>query len=294
MLPNNCAATTAHTVRRAVSGALIAASLVVTSATTVLADDIETLFAPSEAASSVTVDHAAWSQLLETYVKPSPDGLNRVDYAAWKAKGHTALRGYVATLEATDVTTLGRAEAFAFWSNLYNAKTIDVVLDAYPVESIRDISLGGSLFSSFTGGPWDAEVTSVNGMALSLNNIEHDILRPLFSDPRIHYAVNCASVGCPNLATSAFTGAELEAQLEAAARDYVNNPRGVTVTASGVRASKIYSWFAEDFGDNETDLIRHLARYADGETATALQSATDIDGYDYDWNLNDLGVPAIN
>jgi len=284
----------ARRARQISAGLVVALAASAATVAPALAQDFEQLFAPAKSNAGETVDHSAWTKLLQSYVKPSSDGLNRVDYAAWKAEGRTALNGYVATLEGTDVTKLGRNEQFAFWTNLYNAKTIDVVLDAYPVESIRDISLGGSLFSAVTGGPWDAEVTQVNGVDLTLNNIEHDILRPLFVDPRIHYGVNCASIGCPNLGTEAFTGDKLEAQLDAAAKDYVNNSRGVAVTDRGLVASKIYSWFSEDFGGNERDLIRHLSKYAEGDRASALSNARDIYDYEYDWGLNDVGVPLLN
>jgi hypothetical protein len=125
---------------------------------------------------------------------------------AFKERGHGALKDYISTLVAVDPATLNRSEQFALLANLYNAKTIDIVLENYPVKSIKDISLGGGLFAAFTGGPWKAKVLKMKGVALSLDDIEHGILRPTFRDPRVHYAVNCASVGCPNLGTEAFTG----------------------------------------------------------------------------------------
>lgn len=239
--------------------------------------------------STVAVDHAAWSALLARHVKPGADGLNRVDYKAWKAADHAALDAYIATLEKIDVATLDRPEQFAFWSNLYNAKTIDVVLDAYPVKSIKDISLGGTLLANFTGGPWKAKVVSVGGEKLSLDDIEHGVLRPIFKDPRVHYAVNCASVGCPNLGTKAWTGATLEADLDTAARAFVTSPRGLVIAADGeVVVSSIYSWFVADFGGDEKGVLAHLARYANGNDAQKLKDASEIGDYQYDWSLNDI------
>lgn len=251
------------------------------------------IFAPNPAASTVTVDHGAWDQLLAQYVKADASGLNRVDYAAWKAKGHDALKAYVAALEKTDVTKLGRAEQYAFWLNLYNAKTIDVVLDHYPVGSIREITINEGFFGFLkknvgAGGPWKAKIMTVNGQSLSLDNIEHDILRPKFKDARVHYGVNCASVGCPNLDDDAFTGATLETQLTEGARAYVNSPRGVIVAADGsVTVSSIYNWFSVDFGQNPADVLNHIRQYANDDVKAKLAGKTEIASYDYDWSLND-------
>ena len=174
------------------------------------AGQIETTFIKHDKTSTITVDHSAWDKLLETYIKADAEGLNRVDYAAFKRDGHAALKKYLLHLQAVDVTKLNQSEQFAFWANLYNAVTIDVVLAHYPVKSIKDIDISGF----FKDGPWGKKLVKVNAIALSLDDIEHKILRGLFRDPRIHYAVNCASVGCPNLGKHAFQGIELSAQLD--------------------------------------------------------------------------------
>lgn len=244
-------------------------------------------FAKFSAGSTASVDHGVWDKLLKTYVIPGPDGINRVAYAKFKSTGHAELKKYVAGLEAVDVASLDRPEQFAFWANLYNAKTIDVVLDKYPVKSIKDISLGGGLFALVTGGPWKGKSTKVKGQDLSLDDIEHGILRPGFKDARVHYAVNCASFGCPNLATEAFTGAKLEAQLDAGAKAYVNNPRGIRFSGAKATVSSIYSWFQVDFGGNEKGVIDHMRKYASPELKAKLDAITGFDGHDYDWSLND-------
>lgn len=257
-----------------------------------LAKSVTETFSARTAGSAKTVDHGAWDQLLKAYVKPAKDGVNRVDYKAFKSQGQAALKDYIARLEATDVAALDATEQFAFWANLYNAKTIDIVLDHYPVGSIREIALETSLIgflkkSVGAGGPWKAEVVKVAGRALSLDNIEHDILRPIFKDPRVHYAVNCASYGCPNLMTDAFTGGKLEAQLDAGARAFVNHPRGIKVDGGRVLASSIYDWFQADFGGSAAGVLGHVGKYASGDIKKALAGKTSIDGYDYDWRLND-------
>ncbi len=243
--------------------------------------------------SKAAVDHSAWDRMLKAYVKPDGTGLNRLDYAAFKEKDHDALKSYVKSLEATQVSSLNKKEQFAFWANLYNAKTIDVVLDHYPVTSIRKITIKASLLgflkkSVGAGGPWKAKIMNVGGEKLSLDDVEHGIMRPIFKDPRVHYAVNCASIGCPNLRTTAFTGANLEKELNAGARDYVNNARGVSVAAGQVTASSIYKWFQVDFGGSQAGVLKHLMQYADPDLKAKLSKVNSISGFDYDWALNDV------
>jgi len=236
----------------------------------------------------VTVDHAGFAGLLRTYAVAGPDGVVRVDYGAFKQRGQAALKTYVAQLEAVDVGALNSGEQFAFWANLYNAKTLDIVLEHYPVASIKDISLGGGVVAALTGGPWKAKVVTVGGVALSLDDIEHGIMRPVSKDPRVHYAVNCASIGCPNLPLAPFTGALLEEQLDAAARAFVNHPRGVTVEGADVIVSSIYHWYKTDFGGNDAGLLAHLRRFAEPPLRAKLKSASQIADHRYDWSLNDL------
>jgi hypothetical protein len=169
----------------------------------------------NDPASAERVDHAAWDRFLADYLVPGDDGVNRFAYARAKASGRALLDSYIASLEAVRVSRLERGEQRAYWINLYNAVTTRIVLDHYPVKSIRDISLGPGLFSF---GPWDAKVVAVEGERLSLNDIEHGILRPIWHDPRLHYALNCASISCPSLPTTAFTAANTERLLDAGAR----------------------------------------------------------------------------
>jgi len=248
------------------------------------AASLQDIFSRHDAASRLRVDHSAWDQLLAKYVVAGKDGLNRVDYKRFKKEGAETLKRYLAELQKVDPARLARPEQLAFWVNLYNALTVDVVLKHYPVKSIRDIRLSSFLVP----GPWDAKLVSVNGVQLSLNDIEHEILRPVWRDPRVHYAVNCASVGCPNLQPAAFTGENVEAMLEKGARDYVNSPRGAQVIGVSLVASKIYSWFAADFGGTLESLLSHLRRYAGPELAAALARVTRVARYEYDWSLNDL------
>jgi hypothetical protein len=248
----------------------------------------EALFATAATGSKVVVDHSIWTGLLAKYVKPDGKGLNRVDYASFRANGRELLREYLAQLEKVKPATLDRPEQFALLANLYNAKTIEIVLEHYPVTSIKDISLGGSVLSVVTGGPWKKKVVELDGTALSLDDLEHGILRPVFRDPRVHYALNCASIGCPNLRIEAFSGEKLEAQLDAAAREFINSSRGVDLAGGKLRVSSIYSWFIEDFGGDDKGLLAHLKRYASEPLAAQLSTVTGVDDHFYDWKLNDV------
>ena len=258
----------------------------------------EALFAPSaelwdrwqahDPASREAIDHAEWDRLLAAYLRPDGEGVQRFGYAAVSDSDKVALESYINGLAALPISRYNRSEQFAYWVNLYNALTVKVILDHYPVESIRDIDISPGLFAD---GPWDKTLVTVEGEAVSLNDIEHRILRPIWNDPRIHYAVNCAAIGCPNLQDTAFTAGKLEQQLEEAARAYVNHPRGVRFVDGKLVISSIYVWFGEDFdGGDEARIVAHLRRYAEGELSTKLESVSEIDDHAYDWSLND----AIN
>lgn len=236
-------------------------------------------------ASTQQVDHGAWTAFLNTYLKVDPNGLNRLDYAGVTDTDKTALDAYVGLLSETPVSKLNRDVQYAYWLNFYNALTVQVILDHMPVDSIMDIDISPGLFAQ---GPWGKKLVTVEGEEVSLDDMEHRILRPIWRDPRIHYGVNCASVGCPDLVTPAYDPATLDAVLTANAIAYVNSPRGVMVKGDDIVVSKIYDWFIEDFDNNEAGVLKHLKQYAQGATKEALERINDIDDHEYDWSLNDL------
>lgn len=238
--------------------------------------------------SSATVDHGAWTALLKSYCSLGGDGIARVDYAGLNRE-KPRLEAYLAALSATRVSALDRPEQLAFWVNHYNALTVKVILDHYPVDSIRDIDISPGFFSD---GPWGKKLVQVEGESLSLDDMEHRILRPLWRDPRIHYAVNCASLGCPNLAAEAYSGETCERLLVEGARAYINHPRGARVEKGKLVVSSIYDWFEEDFGGSEAGVIAHLRRYATAPLAEALLTIDEIGDDAYDWRLNDASSHA--
>ena len=243
------------------------------------ADDPIEAFVPQGEA---TYDHSVFDALLEKHVKPDGEGYNQVDYAALQSDA-AALDEYIAGLEAATPSQLSEDEAHAFWINVYNAKTLDVILENYPVDSIRKINLGGALFRP---GPWSKEILNIEGVDLTLDDVEHRIVRAIFKDPMSHYALNCASFSCPNLMPDAYTAENLEAQMEESGRLYVNHDRGVEVRNGRITPSKIYDWYAEDFG-GEGALKAHWQTLATPEKWAEIEPA-EIGRYRYDWDLNDV------
>ena len=238
----------------------------------------------------------AFVALLAKYVKPSADGVNRVDYARWQvsAQDMASLHDCISHRAARMPSKMPRNDAFAFWVNLYNAITLKVVLDRYPVSSIRDIKSEGLFDPKAYIGPWRTKRVTVEGQSYSLDNIENDILRSGFKDPRVHYAINCASYGCPNLRAKAWTGAALDADLETAARDFINHPRGVAVLPGNrLRVSSIYKWFNADFGGSDAGVLAHLRKYAGPALAAALTSQPAIAEDAFDWSLNDASAGRL-
>lgn len=242
-----------------------------------------------DATSTATVSYTEWDRLLGSYVVAGSDGVNRVAYSRFSAADKAALAAFVRRLEALPISRYAQPEQYAYWVNLYNAKTLQLVVERYPVSSIRDIKLGGGLAAQFFGGPWARNVLLVEGQKLSLDDIEHRILRPIWRDARTHYAVNCASIGCPNLARQAYTPARMQAMLDEGARAYVNHSRGATVEGGKLVVSSIYRWFINDFGGNDAGILAHLRRYASADTLAMLAPFKSLgdNGDRYDWALND-------
>lgn len=235
--------------------------------------------------STVTVDHGPWDLILKKYVVANhPSGINRFRYAAVSPADRQALSAYLDALQQARVSGLNRAEQNAYWINLYNALTVKVILDHYPVKSIMDIDISPGFFNN---GPWDAKLLTIEGEKVSLNDIEHRILRPIFKDNRLHYALNCASLGCPDLKPQAFTAVNLEELLTTAAKAYVNSPRGARLVDGRLHVSSIYVWFQVDFGGSEAGVVEHLRQYAVGTLAQALRTYDKGLRDSYDWRLND-------
>jgi hypothetical protein len=235
-------------------------------------------------ASAAVIDHGAWGELLGRYLVTGSDGINRFAYGKVTGEDRRKLSAYIDDLAAVPISGYGRPEQMAYWINLYNALTVKVILDHYPVESIRDIDISPGLFSD---GPWGKKLITIEGEKVALDDIEHQILRPIWQDARVHYAVNCASIGCPNLQPDPFDGKALDRQLDVAAIDFINHPRAVDAGGGSLTVSSIYQWFESDFGDGDRGVIAHLKAYASPALAMKLEGLTSIADDGYDWRLND-------
>ena len=245
------------------------------------APELWDIWAGSDANSTIVIDHSAWDELLGSYVVAREDQLNLVSYKSFSEADTAKLVGYIDQLSAIDPATLNPAEQMAYWINFYNALTVKVVLDFPKKKSI--LRMGDKFFAI---GPWDDKAATVNGEDITLNDIEHRILRPLYKDRRVHYAVNCASIGCPNLANKAYTSANLEEMLVAAEHGYIHHDRGVTFDSKGrLLLSQIYEWYGDDFAADEAGLVAYVAE----KHETLGEKIKNYEGkvrYDYDWSLN--------
>lgn len=234
--------------------------------------------------SAETLDFSEWSGWLSRFVKPSKLG-NRVAYNKVTKVDRQSLAKIIERMADTGISKYNRDEQLAYWINLYNALMVQVVLNHYPVKSPRDIDISPGWFSD---GPWGLDIVQVEGQRLSLDDIEHRIIRPIWQDPRVHYAVNCAAISCPDLRTEAYTGPAIDAQLDDQARVYINDPRGVSIEHNKVTVSKIYDWYIDDFGGTESAVMSHLIKYAEPRLAAQLARIGKISDVAYNWALNDL------
>ena len=202
------------------------------------------------------VSHERWHALLQKHVRP--DGF--VDYKGF-LQDSTELNRYLALLESAHPGDKhwSRQEQMAYWINAYNAYTVQLVLRHYPVSSIKKIKPG----LPFVNSVWDIKFITIQGYTYDLNNIEHNILRPVFKDPRIHAAINCASFSCPRLAAEAYTAERLEEQLDTAMRCFINDPLRNRVSAEKAELSKIFRWFKSDFNEGDMTLRTYINQYAE-------------------------------
>lgn len=210
-------------------------------------------------------NHDIWDQLLTKYVNSE----GAVDYEGLK-KEHARLKEYLDILANNEPQKDWlRAKTMAYWINAYNAHTVDLIIKNYPAKSITDLD---------GGNPWDVKRIKIGQKSLSLNNIEHDILRKEFKDPRIHFAVNCAAKSCPKLHNRAWTEQNLETNLESLTRSFVNNKLANKLTTDKVELSKIFEWYRSDFGD----LITFLNEYS----TIKVSSKAKVSHLEYNWLLN--------
>ncbi|MFK7773596.1 MAG: DUF547 domain-containing protein [Saprospiraceae bacterium] len=209
--------------------------------------------------------HDDFDRLLRKHVSSS----GVVNYQGFK-KDEARLDAYLMAMEKTNLEkSWGRNKTLAFWINAYNAFTIKLILKNYPIKSIMDLN---------NGKPWDVKWIKIDQRTLSLNNIENDIIRPKYNEPRIHFAVNCAAKSCPPLLNKAWTADNLNSNLERQTKSFINNSNYNTITSGNVEVSKIFDWYGKDFGD----LKVYLNKYSN----TTIPAGTSVNFKAYNWELN--------
>ena len=232
--------------------------------------------ASTAAITATPVDHGAFDKVLKKYVNER----GMVNYKGLKAD-QNGLNQYLDQLSKNPPKGLAKADQMAYWINAYNAYTIRLVLDHYPVQSIKDI--GSKIKIPFVTTPWAAKFFTIGGDKMSLDNIEHGKLRKEFDDPRIHFAIVCASMSCARLRNEAYTAARLERQLEDQGRDFVNNPAKNKVGKDAAQLSKYFDWYKGDWNAKGQSVANWVNKYA----TTKIDAQTKITYLDYNWKLNE-------
>jgi len=228
------------------------------------------------AAPAAAIDHGAFDMLLKKHV--TAQGL--VDYKGFKAD-EAVFNQYLALLSKNPpAASASKAEQMAYWINAYNAYTIRIILDHYPVQSIKDI--GSKIQIPFVTTPWAAKFFTIGGQKMSLDNIEHGTLRKKFDDPRIHFTLVCASISCPRLRNEAYTAAQLEKQLDDQGRDFLNNPAKNKIGPGAAQLSKYFDWYKGDWEKNGQSVAKWVNRYSTAK----IDANTKITYLNYNWGLN--------
>jgi len=210
--------------------------------------------------------HESWDVLVKEFVKKN----GNVDYRGFKGK-EADLKKYIDYLASfTPSVSWSQNEKLAYYINLYNAGTVALILEHYPVESIKDIK-----------SPWGKARLRIGDDAVSLGHIENRILRKM-NEPRIHFAINCASLSCPKLLNEAYTADKMEKQLQAATVNFINDPGKNKITESSLELSAIFKWYKSDFTEKRS-LITYLQPY----TKISLMKDAKISYLSYDWRLNE-------
>lgn len=221
--------------------------------------------APTTTVVKTEPDHSIWDNILRNFVSST----GQVNYRSLK-NSSTTLDGYLEELQTyPPQNNWERNQIMAYWINAYNAYTIKLIIDNYPVNSIKDIH---------GGDPWNKKWIKIGGSTYSLNQIENDILRARYGDARIHFAVNCAAASCPPLYNRAFTASNLNSTLQRLTRSFVNNSSYNTLSSAKIEISKIFEWYAGDFGN--------VKSYIDGFTDVEIGANTQVSYKEYNWALN--------
>lgn len=229
------------------------------------------------------ISHQEWQEFLTKRVITNDEGINLVDYPQLTKADKDTLDHYISRMSHININTYNRNEQLAYWLNLYNALIVKIVASYYPIDTVQDLSISPGLFSV---GPWGANVVTIAGTQLSLDDIQNRIIRAIWNDPRTHYATNDGAIGSANLSKVAYQGETIDQQLNQAASTYINSLRGIQVIEGKLIVSKMYAWYIDDFGGNESSLIQHLLIYANEPLRNQLKQINLINSFIYNWHLN--------
>lgn len=237
-----------------------------------------------EALSIMQVDHSDWQDILTAYVDDQhPSGVNRFDYSSVTPRDATKLKNYLSYLQKMEPRQLNSEEAKAFWINLYNAILVDKIVDAYESGSRRAIN------RLMNGGVESRVLKRVSAELLmqeiSLNDIQHGILRPIWKDPRVHFALSNGALSGASIQKTAFTGDNNEELLEKAQAEFMQHPRAVRVEGNSLVLNSVFEWYASDFGDTNSAVLAYISENTSDAMRQAMDGLSRI-SFDYNWDLN--------
>ena len=233
--------------------------------------------------SQAVISHQKWQDFLSKYLYTNDEGINLVDYPHLTKNDLALLNAYIKHLSKININEYNRNEQLAFWLNLYNALIVQLIADYYPVDTVQDVNISPGLFSV---GPWGANLVTIGGTQLTLDDIQNRIIRAIWNDPRTLYAINDGCIGAPNLRKQVYQGATINEQLNQATRDYINSMRGLQIIEGKLILSKMYEWYLDDFGGRESDIVHHLTYFANKPLHDDLRKIDSINSYTYNWHLN--------
>ncbi|MCE0722313.1 MULTISPECIES: DUF547 domain-containing protein [Legionella] len=233
--------------------------------------------------STEAISHKLWQDFLNRRIVTNEENINLVDYTHMTQTDLNLLKDYLKSMSEININNYNRDEQLAYWINVYNALTVQIIANYYPVTSVQEINISPGLFSI---GPWGANLITIKNTTLTLDDINNRIIRAIWNDPRTHYAVNNGTIGAPNLSRKVYQGKLIEEQLNQAASAYVNSLRGVNVIEGKLIISKLYDWYEEDFGGTKQYVIFHLLQFAKEPLLSQLKHINSIDSYIYNWHIN--------
>lgn len=227
------------------------------------------------------IDHQSWNRILGSYVVDKDGAANRFRYGDLTSTDKKALKNYISNLEKIDPRTYSRNEQQAYWLNLYNALTVQMISEQFPVKSFADIKMKGK-----GSDPLSSPVVTITEQPLSLNDIENRILRPIWKDHKVHFGLNCADMSCPGLMPLAFTGKNVKELLTKSGKDFINHKNGIVVKNGKMTASSLFSQYKGDFARDDKAFLKVLAHYADDKLALYILGVQGKIDFVHDRSLN--------